>query len=517
LTEYYLDIESTGFSFIENEIILIQVGESLRPDGLRLFRSYSLGGEEGMLRAFLAAYPSFLQDGFGFVPIGFNLCTFDLPFLYVRMKKYHLLPEGFEYWMLARKPTLDLKMLTICLNHGNFRGTALDKWSAKKTNGEEAVAAIASKDWERLERYVAMEYDGFLEFRSRAFKITIPKIEEESSAPVIVEKKEKPKARKEGLRLPPADQQKLRLWYSRPDVQFEIVKQMRFRYLSCKKADHFTPHGDPVFVRYYMCYTVDLLKKAIEHLGLLQENCKPYYDLALWSRTEFISWNSNPRQGDEGEPIDSKRRAQIKALEPHLEMYFRGMNFPIDLDAPSQKQWKKAHTEAKKVKAFLDSDDSFLVKRFGKKPPYRLSWSGKKGFHFEIPLSYFSPKIGEPWAQELHKWANLTEEQRAKILKPKLLKAGEEPAMRAPSMIWVENHLDIALKIENELGLLCMDHSVYDRDRVFALPYSLSEVGLVVLPLTDEEFEKFDPAITDPLHVVKHIKVQGRGLLWRNT
>jgi hypothetical protein len=76
----------------------------------------------------------------------------------------------------------------------------------------------------------------------------------------------------------------------------------------------------------------------------------------------------------------------------------------------------------------------------------------------------------------------------------------------------------VALKESQKLRCIDMN-CLPDSARIFALPYSLKTLedgtNVVVLPLTDEQFETFELEQAKPANVLASMKIMNRGLLQR--
>jgi hypothetical protein len=131
-------------------------------------------------------------------------------------------------------------------------------------------------------------------------------------------------------------------------------------------------------------------------------------------------------------------------------------DFVIDMDGD------KAYEEAKILKGLFDKEHV----------PYSLNFSGSRGFHFRVEGSWFNMSVED------------------KIL----------------------YFACAAEHYKDNLGLSSIDLSIYKLRSLIKLPYSIDgKSGLVVLPLTDEQFNDFDKERLTPENVFKELKLYDRG------
>ena len=78
-------------------------------------------------------------------------------------------------------------------------------------------------------------------------------------------------------------------WYNSPLVLYNLIPQMKNRYLSVRKLSKKNP-GRVIVSRYYMGYSIDLLMDALKRNSVLEEvSAKIYYDLSTWKNSEHIT------------------------------------------------------------------------------------------------------------------------------------------------------------------------------------------------------------------------------------
>lgn len=254
-------------------------------------------------------------------------------------------------------------------------------------------------------------------------------------------------------------------YYQQPMVLYNIIPQLRNRYLSFRKVNN----GKNILSRYYQGYSIQTLKDSLNrHKADKDTSVKLYFDLSTWKDengyTPIFSFDSNKRE-------EEKKRFSGHALRGggEYEKLINSHDFAIDIDS---KDVRKAWKEAKEIKEVFDEY----------KLPYSLKFSGSKGFHFLIDSRF-------------------TDMQDYKVL--------EYPRIFG---IAVNNLID-------DMNLKCIDTSIYDPRRILKVAYSLNHKDgkeYVCLPLTDEQFNNWDIEQMELDNVMKNIKLFKRGLLERN-
>ena len=163
MTQYYLDIETTGLNPQKDKIISIQyqkIYNNGNPLGqLNILKEWE-SSEKEIVEKF---YKEFMQDNvWDFVPI-MNNSIFDLTFLFSKFKQYNLeCPELSNY--LYQKPLVDIKYILIMCNGLIFKGAGLDKITNKKDEGRMVAEWYRLQDYDAIESYVTQETESFLEF-----------------------------------------------------------------------------------------------------------------------------------------------------------------------------------------------------------------------------------------------------------------------------------------------------------------------------------------------------------------
>jgi hypothetical protein len=120
VTEYYFDLETTGFNFDKDEIIPTQFqrlnGFTGEPIGeLEILKRWE-SSEKEIIEAFLS---NLRCRPFDFIVIGKNL-LFDFCILKHRMKHFNLGKLNLRH--LYERVSLDIKPLLVIMNKGSFKG-----------------------------------------------------------------------------------------------------------------------------------------------------------------------------------------------------------------------------------------------------------------------------------------------------------------------------------------------------------------------------------------------------------
>ena len=176
MATYYLDIETTGLDERHSKIITIQYQELERGTGraagdLTILKEWEMG-ESGMLEHIERHTPILNDYPFDFIAVGYNL-GFEHKFLQ-RKTRQHGLPEI----NLLSRPCVDLHGVGILMNHGEFKGSGLDKMTGKKESGGNVPAWYGSGDHSLIENYIKNETREFLKWHAWLVA-RMPKVREE--------------------------------------------------------------------------------------------------------------------------------------------------------------------------------------------------------------------------------------------------------------------------------------------------------------------------------------------------
>jgi hypothetical protein len=255
-------------------------------------------------------------------------------------------------------------------------------------------------------------------------------------------------------------------YYSTDYVIFNIISQLKNRYLSVRRRDK-KKENKWILSRYYMGYSKQLFLDSLRRNEVFQDqSAKIYFDLAQWKNEEGItpifSFEKNKRaiekrefSGDPGK----NNGAYLKLISSY--------SFAIDIDSKSP---KKAYKDAKAVKLIMDKY----------KLPYSLKFSGSKGFHFVIDSQF--------------------------------IELGVKPIDLPGLFGKVVNNL------MNDERIKTIDTSIYDARRILKIAYSLCNNDgkeYVCLPLSDEEFDNWKYEDMEMSRVLAKVKLFKRGLLTR--
>ena len=175
---YYLDIETTGFSELADKIITIQymsldekTGKPVGP--LKILREWE-SDEKTILKKFIEDFRP--KDRWAFVPVGYGL-GFEHKFFWQRC-----ISNGLEPISILGRPFLDLMTVGVLLNRGSFKGAALDDLTSKPHDGSVIPGYYREKKYAEIERYIKEETDGFTAFCSRIYE-ELPNLMEKFKQP----------------------------------------------------------------------------------------------------------------------------------------------------------------------------------------------------------------------------------------------------------------------------------------------------------------------------------------------
>lgn len=246
-------------------------------------------------------------------------------------------------------------------------------------------------------------------------------------------------------------------WDSKTFIKIEMHRQFSHRYLAIKKLDNNT---EPL-IRYLTAFNIHTFNISLERFNAYTSPYRAYYTLAQYKKPMTVfSFNIQERDRQK-EAFQYKKDTEIISLD-----------FAIDLDADI----KKGQTIEQPKEEAIKITNLYTKHQI----PYSIRFSGTKGFHITIQAHNMPRSINHTWDQQ----ANL--------------------------------YYKIAMKIKNKLKLKTLDPSIYDTERILKLPYSMDgKSGKICLPLTDQQLHTFTPETASPEHILKHIKIKNRGLLWR--
>ena len=187
-----------------------------------------------------------------------------------------------------------------------------------------------------------------------------------------------------------------------------------------------------------------------------------YYSLAKYGNIRLFSFS----------PV--VRREQSDVWNKEAVSNTVSFDLGLDFDSEGLEDWRSAWNDCKKIK---DCFDKYGV-------PYSVKFSGGKGFHLRVPSWAIPQRV-------------ITDD------------------VRNPDSLFTYLKSVAELLVER-FGLPTLDLGIFDPRRVWKMDYSWTvETGLIVLPLSDEQFENFTPSVCDPLTVLKG-GIRNRGTLERS-
>ena len=156
---YYLDIETTGLDSEKDKVITIQFAKIDFNTGMMIQPISLIAEWQSSEKNILEKAYSFLMEGgeWDFVPCGYNILHFDLPFLFSRFQSVLKKPVTYEF---LDRPTLDLKSIFILMNGGRFKGS--NKFIKKNgPTGKSVPQWYERKEYDKIKAYIMMEADAF--------------------------------------------------------------------------------------------------------------------------------------------------------------------------------------------------------------------------------------------------------------------------------------------------------------------------------------------------------------------
>lgn len=245
-------------------------------------------------------------------------------------------------------------------------------------------------------------------------------------------------------------------WYDKIDVMYELVKNLK--------------NKETVFLQPYDTYnknikwgikafTIIFLQMAMKRWKFIDKYYNMYYTIANYTYIPTFNY------------IPEKRYAQTQMwLRKHTE-YIKNFDYVLDFDMrTTAKNIKrtKAYKECKQIKKLFD-DYSM---------PYNICFSGG-GWHIRIKGD-FMEKIVPERDKALNIYRNVT------------------------------------ISLKEMFNASTLDITIYDNRRIWKSEYSIdTSRGIVLIPLTDEEFENFKKEDYELKNII-NIKVFKKGMLYRS-
>lgn len=176
MANFYLDIETTGLNSKKDKIITIQYQRLDQKTGkplneLKILREWD-SSEKEIIKKFLDETKITSKYPFDFIPIGYNL-SFVSNFLKTRTFFYRLKP----LYLLSR-PFIDLKVIGILMNKGEFKGAGLNQLTNKEKKGNNVPIWYEHKEYGKIIYYIHQKTKDFLDFNSWTLK-KMPELLEE--------------------------------------------------------------------------------------------------------------------------------------------------------------------------------------------------------------------------------------------------------------------------------------------------------------------------------------------------
>lgn len=166
--EFYLDIETNGLEPEYCKIITIQYQPLERNTGkaagpLRILKEWE-SSEKDIVSRFISESGVIDENPFAFIPVGYNL-NFEHNFLLYKSLQY-----GLESVDVLNRPFIDLKAFGVIMNNGEFKGSGLDKITAKPMNGSMIPVWYANKQYDSIVGYIEDETKAFLQLNEWLYR-----------------------------------------------------------------------------------------------------------------------------------------------------------------------------------------------------------------------------------------------------------------------------------------------------------------------------------------------------------
>mgnify|MGYP001161100666 CR=1 FL=1 len=165
---FYFDIETTGLDPKKDKILTIQYQELNRNTGepigeLKILKEWE-SSEKEIISQFLTNTNVLDNYAFSFVPVGYNL-NFEHNFLRERTKI-----NGLQIVDILNKPFIDLRVIGILMNKGEFKGSGLDKLTGKEGEGSNIPIWYNNHEYEKIIEYITQEAREFIKFNVWLYK-----------------------------------------------------------------------------------------------------------------------------------------------------------------------------------------------------------------------------------------------------------------------------------------------------------------------------------------------------------
>ena len=165
---FYLDIETTGLDPLKDKILTIQYQELERNTGeakgeLIILKEWE-SSEKEIIQKFIDDTKIIDDYAFSFVPVGYNL-TFEHNFLKQRSIVHNLPPID-----ILNKPFIDLRVIGIIMNGGEFKGSGLDKLTGKEGTGKNVPLWYNNSEYGLILKYIEIETREYIKFNAWLYK-----------------------------------------------------------------------------------------------------------------------------------------------------------------------------------------------------------------------------------------------------------------------------------------------------------------------------------------------------------
>ncbi len=174
----YLDIETTGLNYNNDQIVTIQLQEDNQ--SLIIFKSWE-SNEKTILRKFLMRLSGIQRKGFT-ICVGFNILKFDIPFLISRCN-YHKLLTPNDLIEIFYRNLAHCDLLQILLPHHDwkYKGLTWDYvlrlygYQSKKGHGNQIPIWFKEGKYDKIIEYIESEFppmvDIYWKLRKSDFRI----------------------------------------------------------------------------------------------------------------------------------------------------------------------------------------------------------------------------------------------------------------------------------------------------------------------------------------------------------
>tara|TARA_Y100000310_G_scaffold65417_1_gene60901 strand:- start:2335 stop:2883 length:549 start_codon:yes stop_codon:yes gene_type:complete len=168
MVNFYFDIETTGLDPKKDKILTIQFQELDRNTGepigeLIILKEWE-SSEKEIINKFLFDTKILDNYPFSFIPVGYNL-NFENSFLKERTKI-----NGLPSIDILNNPFIDLRVIGILMNKGEFKGSGLDKLTEKKSEGSNIPTLYNNHEYEKIIEYIKEEASEFLRLNVWLYK-----------------------------------------------------------------------------------------------------------------------------------------------------------------------------------------------------------------------------------------------------------------------------------------------------------------------------------------------------------